>query len=143
MAVADKKKTSEEAPVEITLEELTERLERLRLALIGGHHDGTPIVGLNTQLSSLSERVEELETLAVRLDVSPPAVPEVLYAGLRPADLFLKIFDVTLKAYFATYPTLLQEGRGNLNRVAHYASCVKVAMSVFETALANMPKLRA
>lgn len=143
MAVAEKKRVVEEAPQDVSLEELLERVERLRLALVGGNHEGTPITGLNSQVSSLADRVEELESLALRLDIAPPAVPEVLYSGLRPADLFLKIFDVTLNAYFRTYPSLLQEGRGDKNRTAHYASCVKVALTVFDTALANMPKLQA
>lgn len=120
---------------------LEAKLERLRTALAGGTIDGDKYVGYGEQISTINGKLEDLEALAVRLDVSGPPIPESFYASLTPDQLFLSILQVTMRCYFEQYPRILTENGKPASQQSHLREVVATSKFLFETAVGLFPKV--
>lgn len=115
------------------LEEIFSRLNSLK----------EPLIALDNcikTLQSFSERLEEVERALSNLDLGKsPTIPETVYHGLTPADIFKSSLHGLLTASLTTHPTIL--GSKPELQAAHLRRVVDLAFKSMSVATERMPKL--
>lgn len=90
-----------------------ERMEKIKVALSGGEIDGKRIGGVHQSLTAISERLTEVERVALNSDFGVGTrLPNDVYEGLTPAMLFQALLASGFQSASTAYASVMI-GRGN------------------------------
>lgn len=117
----------------VKIEEVWKRLESLK----------EPMIALDNcikTLQSFSERLDEVERGLSGIDLGKaPMLPNEVYEGLTPADIFKASLHGLLVASLTTHPTML--GSKPELQAAHLRRVIDLAFRTMSVANERMPRL--
>jgi hypothetical protein len=131
---------AKDAKAELSLEE---RVNRIRLQLTGGEYEGQQVTGVLDTLAFLEERLAEVEKAVVEDEKSGvPALPEVLVAGVTPADIFTTAFRSMIDGLFQYSASVMLDRNKRELRRANLANCVEAAFDAVLVVSEKVPAMK-
>lgn len=128
------------AELEGRVSKAEERLEKVKLAIGGGEDaNGGMVNGVQQLLVMLDQRVQEVESVALKHDIGlADRIPQDLYKGLTPSDLFREVLSGMVQATLSTHPNIMTRGQDVL-RSARFSEAIKAAHQVVCTVAKTIP----